>query len=400
MRKTRRWAICLASCIAALAAVLWAAGRLSALPANSPSAAGQAFDVLEINFGVVEPPVIAQRDISIAVAASNQRPELKPLECSGLAWIGDRLLVTSDRHGHVLFTVPFDWQTAQIGEPQVWPVIRNEEKILDDAECVAVRPAFDEGYIAYVSCSMSNDRSELPLPKRRHMLRCRIGPDGKPTRSRPVVMEGGRLRQRLQQEFDALGIQPYRAFYAEFPGENKNTYRWGNVEGITFTPDTDVLLCGMRNPLPADCAMLFAITNLDRAFDAEDPSLLAVTDLFVLDLGERGIADICWDPVTQGYLIVAGRSAGPKLDKDQPYPPNRLDCALFWWSGRKTDAPVLFAKAPDMKLEAICRLGNSNFIAIGSDEGDVSEGREQQQQSVLTILYFTGLVEARASTDG
>jgi len=355
--------------------------------------------VLEIRFGVVEPPVIAQRDISIRTATSNQRPEPKPLECSGLAWTGDGFLVTSDRHGHVLFTVPFVLQTGQIGEPQVCLVIRNEEKILDDAECVTVRPHFDEGYVAYVSCSLSNDRSELPLPKRRHMLRCRIGPDGKPIPGETVVMAGGHLRQRLQQEFDALGIQPYRAFYAEFPGQNKNTYRWGNVEGITFTPNTDTLLCGMRNPLPADRAMLFAVTNLDRAFDAEDPSPLEVTDLFVLDLGERGIADICWDPVTQGCLIVAGRSAGPKLDKDQPYPPNRLDCALFWWSGRKSDAPVLFAKAPDMKLEAICRLGNTNFIAIGSDEGDVSEGREQRQ-SVLTILYFTGLVEARASTDG
>ena len=52
-----------------------------------------------------------------------------------------------------------------------------------------------------------------------------------------------------------------------------------------------------------------------------------------------------------------------------------------------------------MKIEAICRLGDTGFIAVGSDEGDVSEGREQRQ-SVLTILYFTGLVEARASTDG
>ncbi|HUW82504.1 MAG TPA: hypothetical protein VMZ31_06850 [Phycisphaerae bacterium] len=399
MKKTRRWAICLASCTVALGA-MWAAGRSAALPADAPSGTQrQTFDVLDIRFGVVDPPVIAQRDISIRTATSNQRLEPKPLECSGMAWIGDAFLVTSDRHGHALFTVPFNVETCQIGEPQVRPVIGNEEKILDDAESVTVRPALDGGYVVYVSCSLSNDRSELPLPKRRHMLRCHIGPDGNPTRPQAVVMEGGHLRQRLQQEFDTLGVQPYRAFYGEFPGPNKNTYRWGNVEGITFTPNADTLLCGMRNPMPADCAMLFAIANVDRAFDAEDPSLLEVTDLFVLDLGERGIADICWDPVTQGYLIVAGRSAGPKLDKDQPYPPNWLDSALFWWSGRKSDAPVLFAKAPDMKIEAICRLGDTGFIAIGSDEGDVSEGREQRQ-SVLTILYFTGLVEARASTDG
>ena len=90
----------------------------------------------------------------------------------------------------------------------------------------------------------------------------------------------------------------------------------------------------------------------------------------------------------------AAKSNGPKLDKDQPFPPNTLDSALFWWSGRKKDRPMLFATVPDMKIEAICRLGTSRFIAIGSDEGDVSEGREQRQ-SVLTILEFTGVKGAR-----
>jgi len=46
---------------------------------------------------------------------------------------------------------------------------------------------------------------------------------------------------------------------------------------------------------------------------------------------------------------------------------------------------------PDLKIEAICRLGTTAFIAVGSDEGDVSEGRVQQQQSILTILAFTGI---------
>ena len=43
-----------------------------------------------------------------------------------------------------------------------------------------------------------------------------------------------------------------------------------------------------------------------------------------------------------------------------------------------------------MKIEALCRLGKSPFIALGSDEGDDSEGREQRQ-SVLTIMEFTGI---------
>ena len=43
-----------------------------------------------------------------------------------------------------------------------------------------------------------------------------------------------------------------------------------------------------------------------------------------------------------------------------------------------------------MKIEAITRLGESRYIAIASDEGDVSEGRPERQ-SVLTIMEFTGV---------
>jgi hypothetical protein len=72
-------------------------------------------------------------------------------------------------------------------------------------------------------------------------------------------------------------------------------------------------------------------------------------------------------------------------------PPNELDSALFWWSGRKGEAPILIATFPDMKIEAVCRLGDSRFVAVVSDERDVSEGRDKTAQSVLTILYFTGI---------
>jgi len=49
---------------------------------------------------------------------------------------------------------------------------------------------------------------------------------------------------------------------------------------------------------------------------------------------------------------------------------------------------------PDMKIEAVCRLGQSRFIAVGSDEGDVSEGRAARQ-SILTIIDFPGEAFAR-----
>ena len=117
---------------------------------------------------------------------------------------------------------------------------------------------------------------------------------------------------------------------------------------------------------------------------------MKVTDFYLLDLQGRGVSDLAWDPVTQGYLITAAKSNGPRLNPDSPFPPDTLDSALFWWSGDKTDMPTLVARIPDMTIEAVCRLGTSRYIVLGSDEGDVSEGRTARQ-SILTVLEFTGI---------
>ncbi len=374
--------------------------------------------VAEIRFGVIEPPVVAQRDITVRAAASNQQLEPKPLECSGMAWADGQLVITSDRHGHAVFLCPVELETMTIGLPQPQVVIRNEQELLDDAESLTVKTRNDGKLAAYAMCSLSNDLTELPLPKRRHMVRFSIDALEPFSAGLPVVFNASPIREALSAHFRAIGVQPYRTYHAEFTGPEKNTYRWGNVEGVAFTPDGHHLLCGMRNPLFGGEALMFVVGNVDEAFDAQDPNRLALTDLFTLDLGQRGVSDLCWDSLTRGYLISAAKSNGPKLDKDQPFPPNSLDSALFWWSGRKSEKPILFATVPDMKIEAICRLGpgpnaggeaaqdldrggsrlelrgggglSNRFIAIGSDEGDVSEGREGRQ-SVLTILEFTGI---------
>lgn len=346
----------------------------------------------EILFGMVEPPVVAQRDITFLAPPLEGGAKDKPLECSGMAWAAGQLLLTSDRHGHVIFTCPVDLETMTIGRPQRHTVILNEQDMLDDGETLAVRTGPDGTAWVYVMCSMSNNQHELPLPKRRHLLRFRLGGAREALAiDQATVINAGKLRDDLNVQFDAVGIKPYRCYCDEFTGPDKNTYRWGNVEGIAFTPDGTRMLCGMRNPLHKGKALLFAVRNVDQALDARDPSQLEVTDLMAVSLGGRGISDLSWDARTKGYLIAAARSNGPKLDRDRPYPPNSLDSALFWWSGRKSDRPVLIATVPDMKIEAICRLGDSPYIAIGSDESDVSEGRPEPHQSVLTILEFTGV---------
>lgn len=347
--------------------------------------------VAEIRFGVIEPPVVAQHDITISAPISNLQRQEKALECSGLVWITDKLLVSSDRHSHIVFTCPVDLQNMIIGEPTAHVVVRNEQELLEDAECITAGRDENGELLVYMMCSLSNDPGELPLPKRQHMLRFGLrDPDSFVIR-RPVVLNAGIIRDSINSYFKTVGIKPYRTFNPDFGGPDKNTYRWGSIEGMCFTPDGSGLLLGMRNPLWGGSAILLVAQGLAEAFAGKNPNRLRITDMFVLDLGDRGVSDLCWDPLTRGYLIAAAKSGGPKLNRDQPFPPNYLDSALFWWSGRKNERPVMFAKLPDMKIEAVCRLGPTRFIAVGTDEGDVSEGRILQQQSVITILYFTGI---------
>ena len=382
LARDRRVAIISRACAAVI-------GLAAAVTVSGPNEADRP-GVTVLRFGVVDPPVVTQHDITIRFATSNQQLEEQPLECSGLAWVDGQLIITSDRHEHAFFTCAVNLSEMTIAQPKAHAIIRNEQSLLDDAECVTVRHRRDGAVAVYVLCSLSNDRGERAEPKRRHMLRFTLAQGGPTVARRPTVISAAPIRRALTGHFEAVGVQPYRTYWADFHGRDKNTYRWGNVEGMTFTPGGSLLLCGMRNPLVDGKAIVFLVGGVDDAFDAKDPQRLKVTDVFTVDLGRRGIADVCWDPVTKGYLIAAAKSNGPKRDKDQNYPPNTLDNALFWWSGRKGEKPLMFAETPDMKVEAVCRLGTSRYIAVGSDEGDVSEDR-RQRQSIVTIIDFTGL---------
>ncbi|MBP8304596.1 MAG: hypothetical protein KBE04_10760 [Phycisphaerae bacterium] len=351
----------------------------------------QAEHVADITFGAVEPPVVAQQDVTVRAPMSNQQPEERALECSGMAWVDDRLLLVSDRHSHILFTCTVDLDRMTISQPVPHVVIRNEQDLLEDAECLTVSPTRTWSWGVYAMGSLSNDAAELPLPKRRHMLSFRLRTIEPFDFGQPVVLNAGTIRSAVGQILEAAHVRPYRTYYEEPPSTGRNTYRWGNVEGMCFTPDGSSLLLGMRNPLCDDSAILVVVQGVAEALRAGDSGLFRVTDVFGLDLGARGVSDLAWDPVTHGYLIAAAKSNGPRLNLDEPFPPNTLDSALFWWSGDKSEGPILFARMPDLKIEAICRLGTTAFIAVGSDEGDVSEGRVQQQQSILTILAFTGI---------
>ena len=179
------------------------------------------------------------------------------------------------------------------------------------------------------------------------------------------MLSVGVIRRQVEACFDKIKVQPYFTYFVDYPGEDKNTYRWGNVEGIAFKPGGQSLLCGMRNPLFDGAAILFVVSGMVRTNTPSQTEAFEVTDLFLLDLDDRGVSDLSWDPVTQGYLITAAKSNGPRLDLDQPFPPTSLDSALFWWSGHKADKPILVARIGGYDHRGRVPPGDQSIHCVG-----------------------------------
>ena len=51
------------------------------------------------------------------------------------------------------------------------------------------------------------------------------------------------------------------------------------------------------------------------------------------------------------------------------------------------EKPVLIAKMAGLNVDGVCRVGTSPYIALTSDEGDVSEGRQGRQSILLLMAY-------------
>ncbi len=376
--------------------VLWmaAAGMLAGVPEAGARAGGSAADpaarAATVRFGVIDPPVVAQRDVTVRARTSNhpQDPTPLPLECSGLVWAGGTLFATSDRHAHALFRMAVDPATAEIGTPELEVVIRNERNLLRDAEAVAARRGDDGVERLYVVTSLSHDADGGSDPGRHRWARVPVSAEGEPLVAGVDLLDAGPLRRDIDRHLHALRVDPHTAWSGE---DNRNTDRWGNAEGLAFVPGSGVALLGMRNPLAGGDALVVALAGLDDAFDTGDPERLRVTDLFRLDLGGRGVSDLCWDPRTRGYLVAAGKSGGPR-DPDPVVGGTvdrgvDLESALFWWSGTKDEPPAALLRIPDLSVDAVCRVGDSDLIALGSDEGDPSENRDGRQ-SLVTLVHL------------
>jgi hypothetical protein len=143
-----------------------------------------------------------------------------------------------------------------------------------------------------------------------------------------------------------------------------------NIEGLGAMADGKGLLIGFRNPLVAGKAILVALTN-PAAVVAEgakpvfgEPILLPLP---VWKEGKRidaGVRSIEWSPRVGAYLI----SAGPADE--------RKVFAIYKWSGKPSDAPVLLEQATravaaveHFTPEAIIIYPHSDRFQLLSDDG-------------------------------
>jgi hypothetical protein len=140
-----------------------------------------------------------------------------------------------------------------------------------------------------------------------------------------------------------------------------------NIEGLCATPDGNTLYIGLRNPqfsswmnLTKRAIIVPLINPLQVIEKGESPVFGAP---ILLDLNGLGIRSMEYSQFYKSYLIIAG----PKDEKP--------DFALYKWSGKKKEKPVLLKKFPknskNFAPEAMVVFENSGKLLLLSDDGTV-----------------------------
>lgn len=171
------------------------------------------------------------------------------------------------------------------------------------------------------------------------------------------LVDGPAWRTDLQSDAlrpgkDAAELEPLRAAIAAacpacaLPGDAAGTEdgRALDAEGLTWGP-AGQLLVGLRAPLVADKAVVFAVDPV--ALRASEPVARIVTAAWALDLGGRGIRDLAAGP--DGTLLVLAGGA----------------------SGRETPSGALYAwrpHTPPQPIGPLPRLGGAAEAVVPDGE--------------------------------
>jgi hypothetical protein len=136
-----------------------------------------------------------------------------------------------------------------------------------------------------------------------------------------------------------------------------------NIEGLAATP-AGALLIGFRNPQPQGLALVAPLLNPAAVVDqASAPQWGAPV---LLDLGGRGIRS--FDGVGAGFLISAGPAGDDSPKRDPVF-------ALYRWSGREQDAPVMVRPLPrGYRFEALFWVEDRQELVLLSDDGTQAVG--------------------------
>ncbi|QBQ35367.1 DUF3616 domain-containing protein [Pseudoduganella plicata] len=204
------------------------------------------------------------------------------------------------------------------------------------------------------------DGDGMPAPLRRVLFATRLEEGARP--GERTLRQFGRPYRRLLEDFDA---SPAREGYDLLGAALMDPKKEGglSIEGLAETP-RGALLIGLRNPVPADGAL---VLTLENPADVVQGGAARFGPCFTLDLGGLGIRSI--ERHGEGYYIVAG-----PFDKDKSRDKDKADrnsrFALFRWSGIQNDRPerVAFPLLAGLTPEALF-FDPAGTLHILSDDG-------------------------------
>ena len=233
-----------------------------------------------------------------------------------------------------------------------------------EVDCEAGTRSFIHPQKAYWSGSMSNGGKHLgEEPNRSCLFETEISGTGTQTK---FAYNGhyNDLRKQLIKWGDKNG---YKLSAAAAYGMTPKSIDGFNVEGMIFAPDSTTMYIGFRAPIVPVTnrtkALIAPIQNFENWFNDGHPSGdPVISNPIELDLGGRGIRDML--RLNDGtYLIIAGSSD------------EILNGALYTWSGKSTDAPVIgntmdvYALKIESALEVFANGQATGKVQVISDNG-------------------------------
>jgi hypothetical protein len=137
-----------------------------------------------------------------------------------------------------------------------------------------------------------------------------------------------------------------------------------NIEAMTWLPEQEALLIGLRNPLfksdaksPAQ-AIAFELLNPEEVIEGKKARFGRI---LLWDLGKRGLRGMEYDPFRRVHYILAG-----PVDSE-------TNCALFAWNGNFEHKPALVFEwprtDPPFTPEGIALHPSGQTLWIVSDDG-------------------------------